>query len=1111
MIEGSSSKIKPTVRATYASCLASLAHTSLRILDRVQALRADGSIPNVDPEAEDGVATTAVYQNLYDVARRDLLEHFESHTKALLTDSDATVRRAFLGSVSSLCVFFGSPKANDVVLSHLNTYLNDKDWMLKCAFFQTIVGVATFVGSTSLEDFILPLMVQALTDPEEFVVERVLSSFASMAELGLFQRSKTWEMVDVVARFMVHPNLWIREAAAHYISAATKYLSQADTRCIILPLIRPYLKVEIVEFSETIILDALKKPLPRPVLEMASSWATKVERGIFWKSAQQQRTFSFASPDQAVPTISSRDLTTNALRKLPKNEEDEQWLTRLRNLGMEADDELKLLALRDYIGRMSSRCPKDTANIESSRLNGIVKLKELEVTPQTIFFETHKKQKSVQRRASYSDIPSSSGRRTPRTITDALMDASSNIDDSQSNRKKSYVNSRKERQNGEPASLPVPTGFREARRSSSNTPSSLGSSPGTRVTSRDFAVPHTAPSVRASSRVATQVESVDDTRSDGTLTPNGSIRRGISRDLNGVKHKSSAINLLNRRETPKTVAETSTDATNATGEMDGMFNADETTPANGQIDRKPSPLAAVRAGHTYDGSDPSVMKLLDNLASENYPTDLIDFGPAVAPISSKPLRKPDSSEANIPWRPQGVHVATFSEHAGPINRVLASPDHLFFITASDDGTVKVWDTLRLERNLIHRSRQTHRQNEEAKVLTIAFVENTHTFISCATDGSIHVVKVDCTLVGDTTKYGKLRLVREHQLPADEYAIWCDHFKADAKSILILATNTSRIIALDLRTMNTLYSFSNPLHHGTPTTFCIDKKQNWLLLGTSHGVLDLWDLRFHLHLKSWGISGATPIHRLQIHPNKGHGRWVCVTGGTSYSEMTVWDLERTQCREVYRASTSLTTAATNPSTTREALKAYDPTKVDDEAPETMLTRFATALPSADSNNPDPGIRAMVIGTDGPDDGRESKYTFALTGGPDRKLRFWDLLRVETSVVLSGLDIDEPQPKYSTSHPTTSLTLSMEKPHQSPTTTAGGGPPSAANAGTGEGKAKSNSGAKRTSVRQPRSAVISKVQQHLLRGHLDEVMDVAVLERPVGMTVSVDRRGCVYVFQ
>jgi phosphoinositide-3-kinase regulatory subunit 4 len=43
------------------------------------------------------------------------------------------------------------------------------------------------------------------------------------------------------------------------------------------------------------------------------------------------------------------------------------------------------------------------------------------------------------------------------------------------------------------------------------------------------------------------------------------------------------------------------------------------------------------------------------------------------------------------------------------------------------------------------------------------------------------------------------------------------------------------------------------------------------------------------------------------------------------------------------------------------------------------------------------------------------------------------------------------------------------------------------------------------------VISLQQQQLLRSHLDAVVDVALLESPYGMTVSVDRSGVVFVFQ
>jgi len=207
----------PIIRATYASCLSSLADSASRFLDMAQALRADGSLPTADPEAEDGSAVGSAFQALFDLSRNDLVVYFQEHSKTLLTDIDSGVRRSFLRSVSRLCVFFGTSKANDVILSHLNTYLNDKDWQLRNAFFETITGVATYVGVTALEEYIMPLMVQSLTDPEEYVVEKVLRSLANMAELGLFQRSKIWELINVAGRFMMHPNIWIRQGRVFQI------------------------------------------------------------------------------------------------------------------------------------------------------------------------------------------------------------------------------------------------------------------------------------------------------------------------------------------------------------------------------------------------------------------------------------------------------------------------------------------------------------------------------------------------------------------------------------------------------------------------------------------------------------------------------------------------------------------------------------------------------------------------------------------------------------------------------------------------------------------------------------------------------------------------------
>jgi len=1080
-LPGSPSEPGSLVRATYAASLGSLASSASRFLDMVATLRADGSLPTADPDSEDGGSGESSFQGLFDNTRAELIEVFENHTKALITDGDAAVKRAFLGSVPELCMFFGTADSNDIILSHLNTYLNDRNWMLKCAFFETIVGVATFLGGTSLEEFILPLMVQALTDTEEFVIQRVLHSFASMAELGLFQRSKTWELVDVVGRFTMHPNIWIREAAAMFLSAATLFLSAADNNCIILPLIRPYLKTSINDFSEIGILDNLKKPMSRAILDLSITWALKVDRGIFWKPVNQLRTFSFDS-NSLIPTISARDLGHHALQKVPKNEEDEQWLGKLRNMGLGHEDDFKLLSLREYIWRLAPSKARE-ASQHAAYLNNVINLRSIGITPQTVMFDEQQAMDAPKRQAKKALHGND---QAPHTIADALLDASMTIDDSLAKRRRSAYNNHKARLNNHGGVSPTALSGRDA---GSPTPASPVLSP----SPRELEIPGIASESRRQSAGHTGTLNGTGKFSDDEA---GSLGSSIhSREVTrGIRHKSSAMTLMNRKDATKTFAETSTTSTNAFGKVEGPFSNPAGEPSALALAKEKDKLAKenirFRGAHTYSGNDPSILKMLDAMYMDNYPNDVAAFGPMIAPSSRrKAINKSGTQTSDRPWKPEGILVATFSEHIGPLRHIAVAPDHVFFLTGGDDGCVKVWDTGRLERNITHRSRQTHKHASDAKITALCFVEHTHSFISCASDGSINVVRVECIQNGGSIRYGKLRLLREYQLPEGEMAICSDHFKIETNSTLMIATNRSRVLAIDLRTMSTLFILENPVHHGSPTCFVVDRKRQWLLLGTSHGVLDLWDLRFKVRLKGWGIPGATSIYRMCIHPTKGRGRWVCVAGGSGQGEISVWDVEKTQCREVYRAGGS-----------RDPPKGYDPWPVDEDRPEGMLGRFATSLEPTGSSNSDRGIRAMIAGTDNHDDGRESKYGFLVTGGSDKKIRFWDVSRVENSMVVSGLDAEEVKPTFTSAHPTASLTLNTERiPRPGPT---------APNAAAGS---RSSATSKASSTKPPRSTVISLQQQQLLKSHLDSILDIALLESPYGMLVSVDRSGVVFIFQ
>ncbi|KAF4980890.1 hypothetical protein F66182_17195, partial [Fusarium sp. NRRL 66182] len=171
------------------------------------------------------------------------------------------------------------------------------------------------------------------------------------------------------------------------------------------------------------------------------------------------------------------------------------------------------------------------------------------------------------------------------------------------------------------------------------------------------------------------------------------------------------------------------------------------------------------------------------------------------------------------------------------------------------------------------------------------------------------------------------------------------------------------------------------------------------------------------------------------------------------------------------------------------KSYEPWRVDEDRPESMLSRFANTStagiePSAASATPgagDPnGICALHVGYDMPADGKEStKCGFAISAGSDRKVRFWDLVRPELSSIVSGLDASSAEagvaakPRYETMQPTTSLTVTTEQfPNLAKTTSSSAGGRSGSSSSAKKGHSASAS-------RPPRSTVISLQQQQLLK--------------------------------
>jgi len=427
------------------------------------------------------------------------------------------------------------------------------------------------------------------------------------------------------------------------------------------------------------------------------------------------------------------------------------------------------------------------------------------------------------------------------------------------------------------------------------------------------------------------------------------------------------------------------------------------------------------------------------------------------------------------------------------------------------------------------------------------IEGSHCFASSGSDGSIHVVRVHVAQSGSLPKYSKLALIREHRVDSpEEYVSGMIHFNTDASSNLVYSTTHGNIVVLDLRTMRILQVMVNPRHHGPITALCVDRKHSWLVAATLTGVLSLWDLRFGLLLRTWrvgsAISSEVSVHQMVLHPTKGSGRWIIVALGvgsaSTHSRSTptsslleVWDVEKGVLVETFASrepSENTSDQAvpkppadqspeTLPIDAAAAVAAYVQARSKSSAtlsngPSPSLFRYRQSsssqseIDSAVTANVQKDVVALAAGSDfgtvGPvraemaipersvlDVKPHSSRGFLITGSEDKRLRYWDLGRVERSIVLSGLGPEDDKPTYGTIK------------------------------GTSETKAihletwTSNSSQGNGTNRAPRRTVlVNGHQQNLLKAHQDCITAVACVDSPFrGGIITGDRSGVIKVFR
>eukprot|EP01117_Protostelium_nocturnum_P004007 TRINITY_DN1527_c0_g1_i7.p1 TRINITY_DN1527_c0_g1~~TRINITY_DN1527_c0_g1_i7.p1 ORF type:complete len:281 (-),score=108.03 TRINITY_DN1527_c0_g1_i7:168-1010(-) len=276
------------------------------------------------------------------------------------------------------------------------------------------------------------------------------------------------------------------------------------------------------------------------------------------------------------------------------------------------------------------------------------------------------------------------------------------------------------------------------------------------------------------------------------------------------------------------------------------------------------------------------------------------------------------------------------------------------------------------------------------------------------------------------------------------------------SLLMYATNQGKIHGWDLRMKGDAWVLDNPLRLGLLSCFTVEPGRNWFVTGTNSGYFTCWDMRFSVPVKTWGTPNRLRLHKLANSPISRSS--IFATNGTT-PDVTVWDVESGTCHQIFRT-------VTEGQNQRPVIKGVPPPSSLDYGVEELQN------PSRSTSITSNGIKAIL----------SHDPSFLITGGDDKKIKFWNLNNASSSFSV-GMT---PNPLAFSSSFYDGLQVYQEQEESNGI--AGGNP--------------TLSGGTASKIRGPASPSIH---------HRESVLDLKILEHPHRMLVSSGRDGIIKVWK
>ncbi|KAJ6850714.1 phosphoinositide 3-kinase regulatory subunit 4 isoform X2 [Iris pallida] len=336
------------------------------------------------------------------------------------------------------------------------------------------------------------------------------------------------------------------------------------------------------------------------------------------------------------------------------------------------------------------------------------------------------------------------------------------------------------------------------------------------------------------------------------------------------------------------------------------------------------------------------------------------------------------------WKPRGVLVAHLQEHRSAVNELSVSNDNTFFVSASDDSTVKIWDTRKLEKDISFRSRLTYNL-DGSRALCTTMLRGTAQVVVGACDGTLHLFSVDYISRGlgsVVERYSGIADIKKRE--AGEGAIVsllnCSASDSCISQNVLYSTLRFGIHLWDTRTASATWNFKALPEEGHISSLVMGHCGNWFISGSSRGVLTLWDMRFLLPVNSWHYSTVSPVERMCLLMPRSNS--VPVTAkplvyvAAGCNEVSLWNADNGTCHQVLRTiSSGMDAELSNFSHALTRASCKPNSKQDGK--HNINTKYRTN----ELNEPGPRLPGIcsLLPLPGGD---------LLTGGTDLKIRYWD---------------------------------------------------------------------------------------------------------------------------